>query len=107
MHPEFDEQRHVAVSRYAEPQTGKPPPIWENVEKDIYGRTLLRDGNCYRVLDDSNVGNRYAFETFERFIVFCDGPKEPRQEFPWIEAIAARYAYLGDPVSDLPLPGDD
>lgn len=84
--------------KYAEPRTGKPPPIWENAEKDIYGRTLLRHGNCFRVLDDMNVGNRYAFETFERHVVFCNLlAKAPRQEFPWVETIAERYAYLREP----------
>ena len=97
LHPEFDELRRVAATRYAEPRTGKPPPIWENAEDDIYGRTLLRSGNCFRVLDDSNVGNRYAFETFEQHLVFCEWGKAPRQEFPWIETIAARYPYLREP----------
>lgn len=102
LHPEFDELRRIAAVRYAEPRTGKPPPIWENVEKDIYGRTVVRIGNCYRVLDDPNVGNRYAFETFERTMTFCGGPGGKRQEFPWVEEIKARYAYLRDPDGYLP-----
>lgn len=97
LHPEFDELRRIAATRYAEPRTGKPPPVWENVEDDIYGRTILRSGNCYRVLDDRNVGNRYAFETFEQHLVFCEWTRAPPQEFPWIEAIVARYAYLREP----------
>jgi hypothetical protein len=97
LHPDFDELRRIAAVRYAEPRTGKPPPIWENVEQDIYGRTLLRSGNCFRVLDDTNVGNRYAFETFERFLVFCGGPRHPRQKFPWVKAIVERYPYLREP----------
>ncbi|MGH8166650.1 MAG: hypothetical protein ACREQ1_05390, partial [Woeseiaceae bacterium] len=47
LHPEFDERRRIAAVRYAEPKTGKPPPIWEHVEQDPYGRTVLRLGNCY------------------------------------------------------------
>ncbi|HEX5765412.1 MAG TPA: hypothetical protein VFY27_07575 [Woeseiaceae bacterium] len=97
LHPEFDELRRIAATRYAEPRTGKPPPIWENVEKDVTGRTLLRSGNCFQVLDDPNVGNRYAFETFEQHLVFCDWAKAPRQEFPWIRTIVARYQYLREP----------
>ncbi|HEX6260704.1 MAG TPA: hypothetical protein VFZ51_08615 [Woeseiaceae bacterium] len=99
LHPEFDELRRNAEERYSEPRTGKPPPIWENVERDIYGRTLLQLGNgCYRVLDDTNVGNRYAFETFERHVVLCNLlAKAPRQEFPWVETIVERYAYLREP----------
>jgi hypothetical protein len=99
LHPGFDELRRIAGERYSEPRTGKPPPLWDNAERDIYGQTLLQLGNgCYRVLDDTNVGNRYAFETFERHVVFCNLlPKDPRQEFPWIETIAERYAYLREP----------
>jgi len=107
LHPAFDELRRIAAVKYAPPRTGKPPPIWENVEEDIYGRTLLRHGNCFRVLDDLNVGNRYAFETFEQYLVFCDGPRQGRQEFPWIETIVARYAYLREPDGGLAAAGDD
>jgi hypothetical protein len=99
LHPEFEELRRIARQRYAEPRTGKPPPIWENVEQDIYGRTLLQLGNgCYKVLDDSNVGNRYAFETFERHMLFCNVlAQAPPQQFPWVETIVERYAYLREP----------
>jgi hypothetical protein len=101
LHPDFDELRRIAAVNYAPPRTGKPPPIWENVEKDNYGRTLLRHGNCFRVLDDMNVGNRYAFETFEQHLIFCDGRGPGRQEFPWVETIVARYAYLREPDGGL------
>jgi hypothetical protein len=107
LHPAFDELRRIAAVKYAPPRTGKPPPIWENVEEDIYGRTLLRHGNCFRVLDDLNVGNRYAFETFEKYVVFCDVAGQGRQEFPWIETIVARYAYLREPDGGLAAAGDD
>jgi hypothetical protein len=97
LHPEFDELRRIAATRYAGGRTGKPPPIWENVEKDVTGRTILRSGNCFQVLDDPNVGNRYAFETFEQHLVFCGWAKAPRQKFPWIKTIVARYQYLREP----------
>lgn len=101
LHPEFDELRRIAAMRYAEPQTGIPRPIWENVEKDIYGRTLLKKGNCFRVLDDSNVGNRYAFETFEQYLTFCTwSGKRPPRNLPWVETIRARYPYLREPAED-------
>jgi hypothetical protein len=101
LHPEFDELRRIAAIRYAEPQTGIPRPIWENVEKDIYGRTLLKKGNCFRVLDDSNVGNRYAFETFEQYLTFCTwSGKRPPRNLPWVETIRARYPYLREPAED-------
>jgi hypothetical protein len=101
LHPDFDELRRIAAVKYAPPRTGKPPPIWENVEEDIYGRTILRHGNCFRVLDDMNVGNRYAFETFEQHLVFCEWRGQGRQEFPWVETIVARYAYLREPDGGL------
>jgi hypothetical protein len=104
MHPEFDELRRVAALRYGKPRTNKPPPgDWE-VEKDSYGRTLLRRGNAYTVLDDPSVFNRYAFETFERHMLFFTLPfgRKPRpHNLPWVEAIRARYAYLREP-DELP-----
>ena len=93
------ELRRIAATRYAEPRTGKPPPIWDNVEKDVTGRTLLRSGNCFQVLDDPNVGNRYAFETFEQYLVQCSfgfGRKRGKN-LPWVETIRSRYNHLRDP----------
>jgi hypothetical protein len=107
LHPEFDELRRVAAERYAPAASGAPKPIWENVEKDIYGRTLLRHGNCFRVLDDTNVGNRYAFETFEQYLVQCSfgfGRKRGKN-LPWVEPIRARYNHLRDPDGSNSVPG--
>jgi hypothetical protein len=101
LHPAFDELRRIAAAKYAPPHTGKLPPIWENVEDDIYGRKILRHGDCFRVIDDMNVGNQYAFETFEKYLVFCEWRGEGRQEFPWIETIVARYPYLREPDGGL------
>lgn len=107
LHPEFDELRRIAAERYAPADSGAPKPIWENVEKDIYGRTLLRHGNCFRVLDDTNVGNRYAFETFEQYLVQCSfgfGRKRGKN-LPWVETIRARYNHLRDPDGSRSAPG--
>lgn len=104
MHPEFDELRRIAAVRYAKPRTGKPPSWWE-VEKDAYGRTLLRHGNCFRILDDPSVINRYAFETFEKFLLFCGigfGSSGAPKNLPWVEEIRARYAYLRE-LYDVPV----
>lgn len=106
LHPEFDELRRVAAERYAPAQSGGPRPIQENVEKDIYGRTLLRRGNCFQVLDDTNVGNRYAFETFERHIMQCGfsfGGKRGKN-LPWVEPIRAKYNHLRDPDGSRSVP---
>lgn len=106
LHPEFDELRRIAAERYAPARPGGPRPIREDVEKDIYGRTLLRRGNCFQVLDDTNVGNRYAFETFERHIMQCGfsfGGYRPRN-LPWVEPIRARYNHLRDPDGSQSVP---
>ena len=111
MHPAFDALRQSARERYAAPQTGKPVPLWEQeVELDIYGRKLLwLSDNCYKVLDDTNVGNRYAFETFERHMTFCFftlGKKPPRK-LPWVAEIVARYPYLRHPDGEIPPPAEE
>ena len=106
LHPEFDELRRIAAERYAPAASGAPRPIWENVERDIYGRTLLRSGNCFRVLDDPNVGNRYAFETFEQYLVQCafSFGKKRGKNLPWVATIRARYNHLRDPDGSRSVP---
>lgn len=99
LHPEFDELRRIAARRYGKPQTNKASPPWENVEKDIYGRTIMTFGNCFMVLDDDNLGNRYAFETFERNLMQCGisfGKRRPKN-LPWVAIIQAKYPHLRDP----------
>ena len=82
-------ERAEAAVKYAP----VPPPkrIWDNVEKDIYGRTILRSGNCYRVLDDPRATNRWAFETFEQFMVYCDPVAKGPKKLPWVETIREMY----------------
>ncbi|HZD52333.1 MAG TPA: hypothetical protein VE175_04755 [Woeseiaceae bacterium] len=104
MDPEFDERRRIAASRYAKPRTNKPPPPWKE-EKDPYGRTLLRRGNSYMILDDPSGINRYAFETFERHMIFFTEPFGRRRpkNLPWVETIRARYDYMREPDELPPL----
>lgn len=105
MHPELDERRRIAAVRYAKSRA-KPPPTWWNVEKDVYGRTLLRHGNCYRILDDPSIFNRYAFETFERYLLFCGiGSDGAPRNLPWVEKIRERYDYLRE-LDDVPVKGE-
>ena len=94
MHPEFDEQRRVARLRFRKSEAPVEKPIWENVEKDQTGRTILRAGDCYRVLDDPRVTNRWAQETFGQYMIYCDGGKSGPKELPFVEKIVERYAYL-------------
>lgn len=106
LHPEFDELRRIAAERYAPAQSSGPQPVEENIEKDIYGRTLLRRGNCFQVLDDTNVGNRYAFETFERHLMQCGfsfGGKRGKN-LPWVEPIREKYNHLRDPDGSRSVP---
>lgn len=111
MHPEFEELRRIAKERYGPAETGKPPPIWENVEQDIYGRTLLwLNDSCYKVLQDTNVGNRYAFETFERHMTFCQivlGRDKRGRNLPWVDEIVERYPYLRYPDGEIPPPAGE
>jgi hypothetical protein len=94
MHPEFDEQRRIARLRFRKSEAPVEKPIWENVEKDQIGRTILRAGDCYRVLDDPRVTNQWAQETFGQYMIYCDSGKSGPKELPFVEKIVERYAYL-------------
>ena len=98
MSPDFDAARREAEVRFAPARAGAPPPIWENVEKDLLGRTILVAGDCHRVLDDPNVGNRYQFETFTQYLVFCNSGRTPPKKLAFVADIRERYDYLGDPA---------
>jgi len=94
VNPHFEELRRVARLRYGKPQNDPPRPIWENVETDYLGRTILRDGDCFRIIDDPAVGNRYVFENFQQYMVYCTyQPSKPR-DLPWVKEIQSRYGYL-------------
>ena len=100
VNPGFERARQEASVRFRASVAPEERHIWDNVEKDQLGRTILRDGNCFRVLDDPSVTNRWAFENFDRYIVYCDlvlGSSGGR-ELPWVEIIRERYPYLRDPV---------
>jgi len=103
VNPAFDERRRNAAVVFRPSEAPAKKPIWENVEKDVMGRTLLRHKNCYRVLDDPRVTNRWAFETFDQYITFCDGSGE--EYLIEFDEITDRYAYLDDEASLLPEAG--
>jgi len=94
MSPQLDELRRVAKLRFAPVVDRGPRPIWENVEKDQMGRTILRAGDCYRVLEDWRVTNRWAQENFGQYIVYCETHKPSPQELPFVAQIIERYDYL-------------
>lgn len=90
VNPGMDEKRRRAAEQFAPSRAPVKRPIWENVEKDTMGRTLLRSGDCYRVLDDPNVGNRDAFEIFGQFMVTCENPSDRPRMLPWVSEIKNR-----------------
>ena len=89
INPPQDEKRRAAASRYRPSRAPEKKPIWENVEVDALGRKLLRSGNCYRVLDNPTVTNRWYVENFEQYMVFCGGSEE--EYLIEFDAIPDRY----------------
>jgi hypothetical protein len=101
VNPPFERARQEAAVRFRASVAPEARHIWDNVEKDQLGRTILRDGNCFRVLNDPSAVNRWAFENFDQFVVYCDlsfGAREGK-ELPWVDIIRERYPYLRDPVA--------
>lgn len=102
INPAFEKARREASVRFRASMAPEQLHMWDNVEKDQLGRTILRlgDGSCFRIMDDPSAVNRWAFETFDQNIVYCDfafgGNKG--KELPWVEIIRERYPYLRDPV---------
>lgn len=92
VNPAFDERRRLAAIKFAPSKAPQVTPIWENVEKDTMGRTILRSGDCYRVINDPNAGSREAFETFGQYIAMCSKASEAPRELPWVSEIRSRRA---------------
>ncbi|MCH9695592.1 MAG: hypothetical protein K0U72_13850 [Gammaproteobacteria bacterium] len=88
------EKRRAAAQQFAPIPRHEPVPVWENVEKDMTGRSILRHGDCQRVINDPNVGSREAFETFGQYIVTCAHYKKPPQKLAWVDEVNARRAGL-------------
>ncbi len=100
--PRVDDLRREGRLRYRPPTIEQPGPIWENVEQDQLGRTILRDGDCWKVVDDPNVGSQYQFQEFGQYLTMCTyQPRAPR-ELPWVETIRERYDYLRYPDGEIP-----
>ncbi len=90
VNPGFEERRRAAAEQFAPSRAPVERPIWENVEKDTLGRTLLRSGDCYRVIDDPNVGSRDAFLTFGQFMVTCSRESDKPKKLPWVSELQNR-----------------
>ena len=92
INPRFERLREEARVKFRPSEAPVERPIWENVETDMLGRKILRHGDCYKVIDDPNVGSREAFETFGQYIAICAFIKREPQELPWVEEVNARRA---------------
>ncbi len=102
VNPRFEAARREARLRFRASLAPEVLNAWDNVERDQLGRTILRlgDGNCFAILDDPSAVNRWAFETYQRNMVYCDfffGGTQGK-DLPWVEIIRERYPYLRDPV---------
>ena len=103
INPNFDEKRRVAAEQFRPSRAPVERPIWENVEKDTLGRTLLVSGDCYTVIDDPNVGNRDQFLIFGQYITSCTAYKRPPQELGFVREIRDRRSgqvRYGRPVAE-------
>ncbi len=100
--PRVDELRREGRLRYQPPAIDRPGPIWENVERDQLGRTVLRDGDCWKVIDDPNVGSQYQFQEFGQYLTMCSFQPRAPQELPWVDTIRERYDYLQYPDGEMP-----
>jgi hypothetical protein len=99
VNPPFERARAEAAVRFRASLAPEERHIWDNVEKDQLGRTILRDGNCWRVLDDPSAVNRWAQDTFGQYTVWCDFVFDGKgRDLPWVDLIRERYPYLRDPV---------
>ena len=92
------ETRREGPRRYAPPVHEPKKPIWENVEVDTLGRKVLRSGDCYKVLDDPNVGSRVEFEVFGQFMTKCVYQRRLPKLLPWVPDIVDNVDYLREPT---------
>ncbi|MDJ0795071.1 MAG: hypothetical protein QNI98_12630 [Woeseiaceae bacterium] len=90
INPGMDERREEAAERFYPSRAPVKRPIWENVEKDTLGRTILVSGDCHRVLDDPNVGSRDKFLTFDQYFVFCSKSNRAPQELGFVKELRNR-----------------
>ncbi len=90
MNPGMDERRQEAAQKYYPSRAPVRQPIWENVEKDTLGRTILVSGDCYRVLDDPNVASRDKFLTFGQYFVYCSNSNRAPEELGFVKELRNR-----------------
>lgn len=94
VNPVFDEKRAVAAVKFRPSEAPEKKYIWDNVEKDYLGRTILWSGDCYRIIDDPSAVYRDIFENFTQYMTFCLLPNSGGVELPWVADVRANHAYL-------------
>ena len=94
VNPVFDEKRRIAAIKFRPSRAPGKKYIWDNVEKDYLGRTLLWHGDCYRVLDDPSAVYRDVFENFTQYMTTCLLASKKGRELPWVAEVREQHAYL-------------
>jgi hypothetical protein len=94
VNPVFDEKRRIAAVKFRPSRAPGIKYIWDNVEKDYLGRTLLWHGDCYRVLDDPSAVYRDVFENFTQYMTTCLLASKRGRELPWVAEVREQHAYL-------------
>lgn len=84
------EKRRRAAEKFAPIPSHEPVPIWNNVARDMTGRSVLVHGDCERVINDPNAGSREAFEVFGQYIVTCKKYDKKPQLLAWVDEINSR-----------------
>ena len=102
MHPARAEAKRLSGIKFAPSRAPVKKPIWENVEIDHIGRKVLRDGNCYRVLEDWRATYQDIQREFGQYIRYCDAYEEVIIDVDWVDDIGQNYAYLRHKDGDIP-----
>ncbi|MGI9202027.1 MAG: hypothetical protein ACR2QL_13270 [Woeseiaceae bacterium] len=102
LHPGIAEAKRLAAINFAPSRAPVKRPIWENVEQDQMGRTVLRNGDCYRVLDDWRATYQDIQRDLGQYIMYCDGAEEVVIDVKWVEDIRQNYAYLRHKDGEIP-----
>ena len=88
--PLVRESRQQAAERFR--PAPERAPRQAVAEVDPYGRTVLRSGNCYRILDDQTLTLRWMFEQFQQYVIYCGPNDDEPDPLPDLTRLA-RVAY--------------
>ena len=102
LHPGVAEAKRLAGINIAPSRAPVKKPIWENVETDQMGRTVLRNGDCYRVLDDWRATYQDIQRDLGQYIMYCDAADDTVIDVKWVAGIRQKYAYLRHTDGEIP-----